>query len=297
LFAVTNDRGNRPLILGGLLIDFISLHFYRRCLVVRVLFAVLAFASCGVVQAAPLIHFTLEGRKQGSNDEFASSVQVAPGDAVEYRLQMSMAPEGTPSLHLNGLDNSPTYKHGVNSLSISMFQSPTDSIQVDFSSPAELWPGEVALNNGWNHGPSARGGNLAPRPGSPWNDLLDIRPIHRPGLFTGEDDQTIYTGVLRITGISGDSGQIQPKWGPFSGAARHFGEGVIMTRQNGYFLDGSIYVGTEVGPDPITHFAPLTLTRIGAAAVPEPSTFALAGVTLLLVLGAGVRRSRVRGAM
>jgi hypothetical protein len=125
---------------------------------------------------------------------------------------------------------------------------------------------------------------------------VDIRPIHRPGLFTGEDDQTIYAGVLRITEIVGGSGQIQPKWGPFSGAARHFGEGVIMTVRNGPFLDGSILPGTETGPDPIAHFAPLTLTAIGAAVVPEPSTFALVGVTLILVLTAGMRRPRVRGA-
>src|SRR5687767_12572248 len=96
---------------------------------IRALFVSLAVGSCAAVQAAPLLYFTLEGRRQGTADVFSSSVDVALGDIVEYRLQMRLAPPETENLHLTERLASPTREHrrlpdknGANSLSVSIFQ-------------------------------------------------------------------------------------------------------------------------------------------------------------------------------
>jgi hypothetical protein len=248
---------------------------------IRALIGLLVIGGCGLVQAAPLVYFTLEGRPYGYSGPFSRNLAVELGDTIEYRLLMSMAAVGAQNINLHGRGFSPAYKHGINSLSISMFQEPTDLIQVDFNSLADLrGDSSPSAEDGWSHGVSARAGTLSPRNSSGWSDLVDVRPIHRPGVFTGEDDQTIYAGTFQITELTGEIGYVRPEWGPVSGAGSYFHNGFWITRNGGARLDGSPIPGTEVGPDPVAHFTPLTLMAGDLAAIPEPSTIALLGVAL-----------------
>jgi hypothetical protein len=245
-------------------------------MMIRALFGFLVISSCGVLQASPLLYFTLEGRKQGSMDAFASSVEIALGDVIEYRLQMSMAPLGTENEYL-GSYRSPPYWDGVNSLSISILQQPTDPIQVDLNSPAVLAGDSGPLaRDGWQGKAEAKGGDSSPRGGSGFNDLLAIRPIHAPGVYTGRQEESVFSGVFAVTTVTGDSSQVQPKWGPVSGGGRVDGRV--------FFVSGPLNTNnrnTESSADPLTHFTALTLTAAGFQAVPEPSTIALMASALV----------------
>jgi hypothetical protein len=248
---------------------------------IRALIVLFAAGSCGILQAAPLVYFALEGREFGSNDPFASNVEVALGDVIEYRLQLNLAPPGDQNQHAGTAPYDE--RHGISSLSISMLQQATEHIQVNFGTPAALLGDTDPLaRDGWNRGTGANGGLLTAREGSPWNDLLAIRPIHQPGLFTGEDDQTVYTGIFEVVALAGQFGQVTPEWGTVSGGGSHFGKRFFMTRKGGFdAANGRPIVGTEVGPDPLAHFTPLTLTASDFQTVPEPSTMALLASALV----------------
>src|SRR4029079_1464674 len=140
---------------------------------------VLANAAC--VYASPLINFKLEGRRPGSDDPFASILEVSPGDVVEYRLQVQMAPSGTENEHLQNALPSTPFRHGINSLSLAIVQGSSDPIQVDFGTPAEL-----ALD--WDRQVGAQGGIPTLRSGTSWNDLLEIRPIQDAGVFVADEE-------------------------------------------------------------------------------------------------------------
>jgi hypothetical protein len=263
------------------------------CLVFRIFIGLVAFASCGWLQAAPLVYLSLEGREFGSNDPFASNVEVALGDLIEYRLQLGMALPGVQNKNLSQepRDNS----HGINALSISMLQRTTDHIQVNFATSAVLG-GETDLlvRNGWGLGIGAGNGRLSPREASYWNDLLDVRPIHQPGLFTSDHNQTVYTGVFEVVALTGQFGQVTPEWGTSSGAGSHFGKRFIMYKHSYMEPDGTRMPGTEVGSDPLAHFTPLTLTARDVQAVPEPSAMGLF-LTAFVGLAWWLRRRRRTG--
>lgn len=246
---------------------------------IRALIGFLVIGSCGILQAAPLLYFTLEGRKQGSMDAFASSVDVALGDVIEYRLQMNMAPSGTPNANLNS-GRSHGDKHGVNSLSIAMLQDPAESIQVDFNAPAELAGDSRPLAaDGWHRGVGDGGGVVSPRGDSNWNDLWDIRPVRGPGVFASSQDETVLTGLFTVANVAGESAEVRPEWGSYSGYGALDGYGFLLTTWR--HLPGSYRRPSEIGSDPIAHFTPLTLTAAGLETVPEPSTMALIGRALL----------------
>jgi hypothetical protein len=261
-------------------------------MMIRALIGLLVIGSCGVTQASPLIHFTLEGRKQGSMDAFASSVDVALGDVIEYRLQLKMAPLGTHNSNGRDPDRRPE-NHGVNSLSLSIFQDSTDPIQVDFGSPAELrGDSGPSVQDGWYRRVGARGGEPAPRVGLGFHDLLDIRPIHAPGVFSGATEESVLTGAFSVTALTGDQGSVRPQWGPGSGGL--WFDGYVFFATAPKLADPfSVYApGSEAGPDPIAHFTPLTLTAGDFGTVPEPATIVLAGVALV---GLGMfRRNKAR---
>jgi hypothetical protein len=236
----------------------------------RALFVAFVFVFCGVAQAAPVLYFTLEGRKQGATDAFAGTVEVAPGDIVEYRLQMRMAPFGTTNSNLKTQHLLPN-RHGVSSLSISIIQDPHDPIQVDLNSPARLTgDSEATRRDGWQWGTGASGGTPTSRDAANFNDLLRIRPIHAAGVFTGAAEETVFLGAFTVATVAGETSQVAPVWGPTSGGGSFFGNPFYPA----YTQPGHV-TGSESSSDPLTHFTSLTLTAANFEAVPEPSTFAL----------------------
>jgi hypothetical protein len=177
----------------------------------RILIVLVVILSVRSAQAVPLVHFKLEGRLQGSEDAFANSVQVSLGDVVEYRLRMQMAFPGEFNSNFHLWDYMPS-RHGMNSLSIDMVQSSIDPIQIDLMSPVELR--SDPYGRGWDQGTGARGGRPTLRTGSPNNDLLDVRPIHSPGVFTGTDEET---GLCRAFQRGGN---YRPVWSDTRGMGK-----------------------------------------------------------------------------
>jgi PEP-CTERM motif len=234
---------------------------------------VLVNSAC--VYASPLINFKLEGRRPGSDDPFASNLAVSVGDIVEYRLSAQMAAPGTENQHLlNALPSTP-FRHGINSLSLAIVQSPSDPIQVDFSSSAEL-----AL--GWDRRVGAQGGIPTLRPGASWNDLLWIRPIQDAGVFVGDSETTVLSGLLKVASVTGASGELSAEWGAWSGGAAFEGKIFFITGPN--WADRHGRPVTEASSDPFTHFTPLTLTAAAGSPVPEPSTLVMAASALAVLL-------------
>ena len=233
---------------------------------------------CPFGQAVPLVHFKLEGRLQGSDDAFANSVQVSLGEVVEYRLRMQMAFPGEFNSNFQRWDYEPD-RHGMNSLSIDMVQSSIDPIQIDLMSPVELR--SDPYGRGWDQGTGARGGRPTVRTGSPYNDLLDVRPIHSAGVFTGTHEETVFAGLFNVEAITGLSGEVRAEWGRWSGGG-WFDEYVLFILGPKVQDSNNVPLGqrsTEVSFDPFAEFAPLTLTA-PQAPVPEPSSIVLSAVAI-----------------
>jgi hypothetical protein len=232
----------------------------------RILIGLIVLSTSGLAQAEPLVHFKLEGRRQGSADPFASNVEVSLGDVVEYRLRMQMAPLGTMNTWLNTTPPDESGRHGMNSLSVAIVEGVNDPIQVDLASPAELAPG-------WGF----RGGIPSPRNGL-WHDLFAIRPIQAPGVFKGAVEGTVLTGLFDVADVSGISGLVRAEWGSTSGGGVFYGQEFFVTGPN--HPDVPPGQSSEASSDPFTQFAPLSLTLAGAPSIPEPSTVALSLVAV-----------------
>jgi hypothetical protein len=256
---------------------------------VRFLFFLLALSGVSSIHAEPLVHFALEGRKFGTEDPFSANLPVALGDVVEYRLRAVVSPPVTPYelIRKNSLG---TMLHGINSLFVEISQDAGDGIQIDFDSLPQLSPGAYP-GFGWGAGTGAQSGILRPRPGTVFNDLIDIRAIHGPGIFTAHEWETVATGSFEVASMSGASAEIRGQWSTGTEAWR---PGIGDDRSGGFAWDGEIYFITskrESGPDPRTDYVPLTLTAAHVNAVPEPSTLVLLGtITGVLVMVRQVRR-------
>jgi hypothetical protein len=260
----------------------------RRREMVRVLFGLVLLGSYGVVQAAPLVYFSLEGRKQGTMDPFASHVDVTRGDVIEYRLRGRMAPEGTANENLRSPRIRP-YKRGINSLSISIVQDQMSGIQVDLATPVQFAPdSSLGAGDGWGAHWTARPGKPISRTGSRLHDLLDIRPMHEPGVFTVSGEETIFAGSFEVASVVGGTGLVEAKWGPVAGGGKFDSANFFISPP---FYDNFYNVwrsGSEGSDDPFAHFTPLTLTA-NLQAVPEPATFALLSIG---VIGVAMLRGR-----
>ena len=92
---------------------------------------------------------------------------------------------------------------------------------------------------------------------------------------------TVFTGLLNVAAISGPTGQVRAEWSAWSGAGWFEGSLFFVTAPNWANNNGT--ETTEGGPDPLTEFAPLTLTVAGAPLIPEPSTVVLAASALAIL--------------
>jgi hypothetical protein len=248
----------------------------------RALLILVWISIYGAVKAGPLVYFELEGRPAGSTVAFANNVDVEVGDVIEYRLRGQMAPDGTMNQRLQGSRAWPWEKHGINSLSISLVQDDTSEIQVDLATPIHFTPDSASgAGDGWGSGSFPRLGTPTFRSATAWNDLLDIRPIHGPGVFTAINEETIFTGVFAVASILGDIGLVNPKWGSISGGGTFHSEVFFITPPSYDTVFNVWHSGTELGDDPIAHFTPLVLTAASVVTVPEPSTLALCIIAVL----------------
>ncbi len=251
---------------------------------IRAFVGLLVIASCGgISQGAPLVYFTLEGRTFGSTDPFTSNVAVEVGDTIEYRLRMQMAPAGSVNTHLtNVLGREVNWRpetNGVNSLSISILQDPSDPIQVNLRSPVQLTTESLpGARDGWNQGVGADPGTPTSRTGTSLEDLINIRPIRAPGVFNGLEDAPVFTGMFTVESIAGGLGLVRPEWGYWSGGLLFDNHKVFLTAAS---QANRIDTPSEFGSDPLAHFTPLMLTAANLQTVPEPATLALLSIALI----------------
>jgi hypothetical protein len=220
----------------------------------------LCYASA--IDAAPYLNLWLEARKQSGNADFASSLNVALGDTIEYRLRVDVAPIGTTNTvdFLTGdfyrtIRELVPGRDGVTSLpAMRLFQSSSDAIQTHFESPAVL-TGESTFgaNDGWNSGTGARGGVPTLRPGSNWNDLADLRGVPRAGVRKAIDAETVLTGIASVTEILGPFSQLN----------------IELISSYGIRINGGSLLSTpqiESKTDPISCSAPSLLPRTTTSA-------------------------------
>jgi hypothetical protein len=132
---------------------------------------------------------------------------------------------------------------------LTLFQSPDDGIQTNLLSAAvlteESFPG---AKDGWNSGTGARGGVLTSRPGTNWNDLVDVRAVHGPGVYTGIDPETVFTGTLSVAEVNGPLARLEGK-----STLRY---GLKVNGRGALFARPSI----DHAADPMVVISPLTLT-------------------------------------
>jgi hypothetical protein len=177
----------------------------------------------------------------------------------------------------------------MNALSISILQDPSDPIQVNLGTPAQLTTeSRPGARDGWNDGIGANPGTPTPRTGSSLNDLINIRPIRGPGVFSGPEESPVFAGLFTVETIDGGTGLVQPEWGYWSGSLVFDNHLVFLTAAS---QANRIETPSEFGSDPLAHFTPLMLTAANLESVPEPATLALVGTALI---GIAILRRRTR---
>jgi hypothetical protein len=179
-------------------------------------------------RSAPLVYLYLVGRQAGSVASFSRSVQVVPGDTVEYQVLFQMAPLGTSNTQYTsgGIPTTRTLQYwkaaraGGNSMSLDLFQNPNDPVQIDLHPATLNEDPSPQLNDSWASGTGANAGRLVSRAGSQFNDLIGIRPIHAPGVFTGVDVnnssylEVVLSGTFTIPqAVSGEGSMVRLRWG------------------------------------------------------------------------------------
>jgi len=237
----------------------------------------LVLTAWSSVDAGNLGRIILEGKKQG-DATWASSLTVAPGDVIEYRMLVDLADVGATNSNSGGRTITSTDASGFNSLSLKIAQDAAAPIQVNFRPPLSDPNGLASLRNGWSAGLGPNAGTPTPRAGGTNNDMTGIRPIRASGAFSGVDPEEFLSGnTFQVAAApAGATTVLSPSWGTSSGGYKING----TPGQTG-FITGS----SETGNDPVMGMVGLTLTT-----VPEPSTIALVGMGLLGLVAVARRR-------
>jgi hypothetical protein len=218
----------------------------------------------------------LEGRKQGET-AWVHTIWPAPGDVIEYRLLVDLAPFGASNVQGATVHTiTSTANSGFQSLSLQIRQDAAATLQVSFDPPLADPNSLASFRNGWADGIGPSAGTPTPRPGGNGNDLLGIRPIHATGVFTGVDPQEMLSrSTFRITRAPvGAFTVLTPSWGTVSGALRINGAGQVFITADG-----------QNGADPVVGFRGLTL------GIPEPASIVLAALGIAALFVVARRRS------
>jgi hypothetical protein len=265
--------------------------------------------ATSVVHANPLFNMWIVGRLLGSNASFSGNIKVQPGQTVEYQVWGQMATRGTSNTQVTKTSTGTrtvtrTIKNlvpyggtraigdGMTCLAFDIWQDPGDPVQSVLARPTLNTDPTRSPGDSWDSGIGAAGFKKV-RAGlsGEFYDLIDVRPVHIPGVFTAIAPEIILSGTFSVPiAAPGPASMLKLRW-------YEKGTGAIRINDTG---DGKLRDGlpvpitpiTEFGPDPIVGFiAPpnisaatvgLRLTSIPAA-VPEPGTIGtiMAGLLLL----------------
>lgn len=184
--------------------------------------AVTALVVGSTVQAAPLVNLWMVGRVVNSGSPFTGQVAVQAGDRVEYQVWLQMAPLGTVHALPTGQLCTVSYLahttvagtgDGVNSFGLNITQDPTDPIQADLDQVTlNPDPSPTIANDGWNliAGASGARSGRAGSTGGTYHDLINIRPGHSAGIFTGIEPEIVLTGSYTVP-LAGEGAPSQLK--------------------------------------------------------------------------------------
>jgi hypothetical protein len=242
-------------------------------------FALLLLGFTTLVHADPFFNMWIVGRVAGSNGTFAGSVSALPGQSVEYQVWGQMAPIGTQNIQgtttrtiTSLLPYTGTVSHcdGVNSLFVDVWQDASDPVQADLQ-PVVLNDDPTPFaDDSWDAGIGA-GGMRSARTGAGGaiNDLIGVRPIHGPGVFTDVDAEMIFSGTFSVpVAAPGPASLVRLRWYGTGTGGIHFSSGALA------FITPT----TEFGTDPYIGFipAPLTSPSFSVSALPAGLSLTLA---------------------
>jgi hypothetical protein len=265
----------------------------------------LVLVAWASTQAAPLVNISMEGRKQGTTAWQKVIMDVNPGDVIEYRLMLNMAPVGTTNTQAGVTTTvtslSPTLD-GMNSLFLDIVQPPTDTMKVMFNRAGVRFDEELgsnrdiqtnALQAAWRLGIGAFGGG-DPEPSplvehGPYQrpSLQDIRPVRNAGSFAGVGTpipimtapNTNPDNLATFSVTTAGTATIMPVWGgDTSGGGR---VNAVDANSPPFFVTEDTQTNST---DPIVGLDPLLIN------IPEPSTVVLAGLGLVGLVALARRR-------
>jgi PEP-CTERM motif len=223
----------------------------------------------GTASAGPLVDFTLLG-STSANGPFTSSLTVTSGEKIFYELEVTLAPIGstngthTITSKVDGVD-------GVNALSLNITSG--SAIPTTFTAGT--------FQNSWNS-------IIGETPGTPSEGgLSDIRGGQSPGVFVGANSESIALTGSFTTGASLGSGLTSLVSMDFGGAT----SGIKINDGTIVFMSAN----SEGGSDPVAGFTGLTIMT-ASAAVPEPSSVVLMGLSTMVIGGVMAARRRNRKA-
>jgi hypothetical protein len=246
---------------------------------------VLALGIAPAALSAPLVHLKIEGRPAGTNQPFASTVFVANGQSVEYRMLASVAPVGTSNTEgdlTRKITSLVPGTDGISGISVGISQQPGNG-QV----PLDLTP--VVLDVDWSDIPGASSGTPAPRPGGG----IDLRKIQAGGehvTFAALSPEEVFRGTVVVPVLALPNGD---DFFPFGIDLRlNLDETIGVVRFNGGATSVFLRQSNILGADPtISTGVPLLILPGGGGFIPEPGAGMSAVVASIALF---VRRRRRR---
>jgi hypothetical protein len=229
--------------------------------------------------ASPLVDIRLVGRIQGSGESFDATVgdlqALTPGTVIEYRVLGDVNNVGATNnqgtaASTRTIDSFDAYGlSGVNAGTVDLRNSASATdVSVTFGAPATLNQdpnGDATTTDNWS-GTGSSGG-------TPGADLVGLRFVHGPGIFTAVTEEIIASGTFTVVALGdGSNTIIAPNWtAAASGSMKFNGHDQANTTPRALTVAITAAAATNVS-DPMVGMSGMTLV------VPEPGSLALLGV-------------------